>query len=370
MSSSESLGDENKFQKRESLLIKDLQMKISVLSNGVLDERTKKSELENEIARLKGVIAEQEMMLLEKENVNTKIHNEKSKIQSELEHQKSRSSYGSFSGSNARSIFSLFQRRNSNPDSHCSNNNTLHESCAETEDTCKVEKEVETLKAENINLKKRIKDLTEDYDLAKQNYQFLINNHVEKLKSLEISNNEKNKVIDENNKRLEVMLESYKKYDILQSKYESANSELITLQAKYTEMENNYQIKIKKQEKELNHNKKSLLKHETESSNLAKKLAELKNAVIEQNIVIQSFKGERKGTLFNHTLEVIILFLLIIIFKVTFGRTDDNDYIMILKENNSEEYVNVEDIEFLKQNDKNIELVDLKYIVSLFRIIY
>lgn len=37
---------------------------------------------------------------------------------------------------------------------------------------------------------------------------------------------------------------------------------------------------------------------------------------------------------------------------------------MILKENNNEEYVNVEDIDFIKQNEKSAELVDLKYIIN------
>lgn len=303
-------------QKKKSVLIKDLQLKISVLTNGVIEERTKKSNLEKEIAILKGRIAEQELMLLEKESANTKIHNEKFKIQNELQMQKNRSSFGSFGSKERKSIFSIFQRKNSLTDSHLEKTSSMHESCVETDyfnengDSCKVINEIDSLKFENTNYKKRIQDLTEDYNLAKQNYQFLINNQMEKIKSLEQLNIEKNKTLDENNKKLEVMLESYKRFDIIQTKYESAVNELEEFKAKYTLMDSQYQEKLKKQEKELSYVKKSLLKNETESANLAKKLAELKNVIIDQNIVIQSFKGERKGGLFSHSVEVKIFIII------------------------------------------------------------
>jgi hypothetical protein len=41
-----------------------------------------------------------------------------------------------------------------------------------------------------------------------------------------------------------------------------------------------------------------------ESAELANKLAELKNAIIDNNMVVHNFKGERIGTFFNTSIEV------------------------------------------------------------------
>ena len=43
----------------------------------------------------------------------------------------------------------------------------------------------------------------------------------------------------------------------------------------------------------------------TESAELANKLAELKNAIIDGNMVIHNFKGEKLGTFFNTSIDVL-----------------------------------------------------------------
>jgi hypothetical protein len=100
--------------------------------------------------------------------------------------------------------------------------------------------------------------------------------------------------------------------------------------------------------------KDNLRRHEVESAELARKLAELKNAIIEANIVIQTFRGEKVGSVFNSDLEI------------TFGRTDDDEYVMTLKEDGENVYINVEDVEYLKPSEKFLDMVDICYQVFAY----
>jgi len=95
-----------------------------------------------------------------------------------------------------------------------------------------------------------------------------------------------------------------------------------------------------------------------ESAELANKLAELKNAIIDNNMVVHNFKGEKIRTFFNTSIEVNKL-----LNKITFGRTDNNIYTLVLQENNNLEYVNVEDIDYFKQSDKYETAIEICYFV-------
>ena len=102
----------------------------------------------------------------------------------------------------------------------------------------------------------------------------------------------------------------------------------------------------------------SLKRQANESAQLANKLAEIKNAILDDNIVVQIFKGENLGIFFNSKIEVNNLLK-----KITFCRTDDNIYSLILNENNKLEYISVEDIDYFRQNEKYETGVDLCYFV-------
>ena len=78
----------------------------------------------------------------------------------------------------------------------------------------------------------------------------------------------------------------------------------------------------------------------------------LKNDIIENNLVITNFQGEKIGTFFNDNIELI------------FGRTEENEYVMIIKEKSVEEYVNLEDIEYIKMSEKFDDALDICYVVK------
>ena len=79
----------------------------------------------------------------------------------------------------------------------------------------------------------------------------------------------------------------------------------------------------------------SLKRQANESAQLANKLAEIKNAILDDNIVVQIFKGENLGIFFNSKIE----------------------------EKNKLEYISVEDIDYFRQNEKYETGVDLCYFV-------
>jgi len=99
--------------------------------------------------------------------------------------------------------------------------------------------------------------------------------------------------------------------------------------------------------KKIEHYEDTLKRQAKESAELANKLAELKNAIIDNNMVVHNYKGEKIGTFFNTSIEI------------QFGRTDSGLYALVLHDKGGSEYVNVEDIDYFKQNDKYETAIDL-----------
>ena len=336
-SSSTILPDD--YTNREDMKIKDLMIKLQVLRNGVIDERSKNVELEKEIVRLKTLNKENEELINKKENLLVSLSKEKYELQSKLDIDKQKNDNSLSTNQFSNLITGIFQKR----DSYTNINE---------QEFKKMQNENQDFQLENAILKRKIEDQSLDFEKCKIEYKNLISLQLEKMKKLEHTVLDKNKAIDENNKKLESMFENYKKFDVQKTNFESDINELVkenkTMQDKIVEL----LLKLEEKENVLESYKVSLSRHEVESAELARKLAELKNAIIETNMVIQSFKCEKIGALFNNDIEI------------TFGRTDDDEYVMIVKEDNDQEYINVEDIEYLKTNDKFVDMIDLCYLVN------
>jgi hypothetical protein len=199
--------------------------------------------------------------------------------------------------------------------------------------------------------------LYKEFESIKMEYQNLINLQMEKIRKHEHTILEKNKAIDENAKKLEIMFNNYKKFDIERTKFESTINELLQEKKMRDDKIVELLLNLEDKEKVILNYKENLSRHEIESSEMARKLAELKNAIIESNMVIQTFRCEKVGNFFNDNIDI------------TFGRTDENEYVMIVKEDNYEEFVNVEDIDHMKTNDKFKDMIDVCYMVNKNNII-
>lgn len=329
------------YSNREDMKIKDLMLKLQVLKNGVIDERNKNSELEKEITRLKKENKNFEELFTKKENEIIVLSREKYELISKLDIEKQKTENNSSSNQLTNLISGIFQKRDSGANITDS-------------ELKKLQNEVHDYQLENNILKSKIEDQSLDFEKCKIEYKNLISLQLEKMKKLENTISEKNKQIEENNKKLEVMFENFKNFDIQKTTFESRILELekdnLNREEKIVEL----LLKLEDKDNLLMSYKDNLTRHEIESSEMAKKLAELKNAIIESNMVIQSFKCKKMGALFDSDLEI------------TFGRTDEDEYVMIINDDGEHEYINVEDIEYLKTNDKANDIVDLSYLVKLF----
>ena len=332
----------DEYASREELKIKDLMMKIQVLRTGVIDERNKNSEIEREMSKLKTHVKDLENNLTDKENIIVSLSKEKYELVSKLDIEKQKIESNSGSNQFTNYISGIFQKRDS-------------QSFINESEFKKLQNENKDYQIENAILKKKIEDQSLDFEKCKIEYQNLINLQLDKIKKLDHIVMDKNKGIDENNKKLEIMFENYKKFDIEKTKYESQIADYLKENKLREDKIVELLLKLEDKEHIIESYKESLSRHEVESSELARKLAELKNAIIETNMVIQSFKCEKIGAIFNTDIEI------------TFGRTDDDEYVMILKEDDLQEYINVEDIEFMRTNDKFMDMIDLCYLV---RVIY
>jgi chromosome segregation ATPase len=260
---------------KEDILIKDLQLKITVLKKGVLEERNKKSELEKDINRLKSTLHEYEKKINEQDNIIMTLSKDKYELHSKLEISKSKSEN---TGSDFMGLFNnIFQKKDTDSD-----------------------EEIKKLQNENFDLTKqvdslnmKIKDQFEDFERCKMEYQNLLNLQVARLKKVENELGEKNKTIAENLLKMESIFETYKKLDIEKTQCESRLHEFIENEKLKTEKIVELLLKLEEKDNVISTYKESLIRHELESAGLARKLAELKNAIIEQNMIIQTFKGEK-----------------------------------------------------------------------------
>jgi hypothetical protein len=323
---------------KEELKIKDLIIKIQVLRNAVIEERNKNAELEKDMAKLKKTMEEYENILTEKENMIITSSREKYELQSKLDIEKQKSEGNSVTNQFSNLLTGIFNKKEQTPSA---NESELKKLLNENRD----------LQIENGILKKKVEDQSLDFEKVKIEYQKMINLQIEKMKSLERTIIDKNKIINENNKKFEIMYENYKKFDIEKTKYESKVSDLMNENKIREDKIVELLYKLEDKENIISSYKESLGRHEIESAELARKLAELKNAILETNMVIQNFKCQKVGALFNADMEI------------TFGRTDDNEYVMILKEGDQEEYVNVEDVEYMKTSERFMDMIDICYLV-------
>jgi chromosome segregation ATPase len=274
----------NGIRDKENVLIKDLQLKIQILKSGVIEERNKRSENEKEISRLKKTLFEYESKINEQDNLICTLSKEKYEITTKLEIEKSKAEtvatppVNDFIGG---LINGIFQRK----DSFTTPPVDL--------DTKKLSNENKEMIKQIEMLQQKLKECTEDFDRCKFEYQNLLNLQMEKIRKAEQAIIEKNNEMAENAKQLQIMFDNYKKFDVERTSYESRIKELEEMDRLKSEKIIDLLTRLEDKESLLVELKENLTKHEFESAELARKLAELKNVIIEQNMVIQSFKGEK-----------------------------------------------------------------------------
>ena len=315
--------EEQKNLVQNNSYVKDLIMKMNILSNGLINERKKSALLQKKNEELQKQYEIKENECLE---LNKKIK--------DLESFKKK-----FSQNN------LNTKENEITNNDKINNEIIIQKFAD---------EISSLKLENEDLKIKLNNSMTNLDNKIKQYSKIIEVQTEKLTKKETENMELKKNIFELNEKInnnsnitKEEIENLKKeknhFEILFKQTENEKKEL---KNKYEESLNN----IKNLEEEKKNNLEKIHQQEINGIKLAQKLTEYKNLLIELNTKIQIFHVQRINTFTKSEMDI------------TFGKDKNNNFVMKIDDGNSASLVNIEDIESVKQLDKNI--LEIKYMFN------
>ena len=315
--------EEQKNLVQNNSYVKDLIMKMNILSNGLVNERKKSALLQKKNEELQKQYEIKENECLE---LNKKIK--------DLE-----------------SFKKKFSQNNLNTkDNEITNNDKINNEII----IQKFADEISSLKLENEDLKIKLNNSMTNLDNKIKQYSKIIEVQTEKLTKKETENMELKKNIFELNEKInnnsnitKEEIENLKKeknhFEILFKQTENEKKEL---KNKYEESLNN----IKNLEEEKKNNLEKIHQQEINGIKLAQKLTEYKNLLIELNTKIQIFHVQRINTFTKSEMDI------------TFGKDKNNNFVMKIDDGNSASLVNIEDIESVKQLDKNI--LEIKYMFN------
>ena len=315
--------EEQKNLVQNNSYVKDLIMKMNILSNGLINERKKSALLQKKNEELQKQYEIKENECLE---LNKKIK--------DLE-----------------SFKKKFSQNNTNTNNNeITNNDKINNEIIMQ----KFADEISSLKLENEDLKLKLNNSMTNLDNKIKQYSKIIEVQTEKLTKKENENMELKKNIFELNEKInnnsnisKEEIENLKKeknhFEILFKQTENEKKEI---KNKYEESLNN----IKNLEEEKKNNLERIHQQEINGIKLAQKLTEYKNLLIQINTKIQIFHVQRINTFTKSEMDI------------TFGQDKNNNFVMKIDDGDSASLVNIEDIESVKQLDKN--KLEIKYMFN------
>ena len=315
--------EEQKNLVQNNSYVKDLIMKMNILSNGLINERKKSALLQKKNEELQKQYEIKENECLE---LNKKIK--------DLESFKKKFSQNNINTNN-----------NEITNNDKINNEIIMQKFAD---------EISSLKLENEDLKLKLNNSMTNLDNKIKQYSKIIEVQTEKLTKKENENMELKKNIFELNEKInnnsnisKEEIENLKKeknhFEILFKQTENEKKEI---KNKYEESLNN----IKNLEEEKKNNLEKIHQQEINGIKLAQKLTEYKNLLIQINTKIQIFHVQRINTFTKSEMDI------------TFGQDKNNNFVMKIDDGDSASLVNIEDIESVKQLDKN--KLEIKYMFN------
>ena len=336
--------DKNELIKKNPFVM-DLLVKFDVLKMGIVEERKKTSILVSKIKQLE-------------EELNTKTNEIK-----KLEENKNEENIKKISETNAKiandkkselalasakeEIRKLNEQLINLKLDQENTNNKMKKTIDETEDLKKeYQMQIKLLSQTNDSLLKENKSLkSEKSELEKEigKLQTEIRTKAltpppEMVREREILIREKDRLIGEK-EHFEALLKDYKKSN------EEALLQLKENQKAKTELQEKNN-KFKEENDKLKESKTSL---ETNATKMALKLTEYKNMVLDMNLRNQVFHVKKAGLISHNEIDIIIY------------KTKEGDYIMRIDEKNNSDLINILDVEFVKQSQKNKNKVDISY---------
>ena len=319
---------------KEAIIIKDLQKKLLILKNALIEEKKKTAELEQLSSAMKSqikqledeiVLKDEEIIKLNKEimDVQNSISLGKNKIEDEIK-EKDKNKMSNIIGN-------VLSKTKSLTNSSSSEKDIPNEVLLEIENK-QLKKKNEEMQNELNNIKNKYleeKNTLVDINVSNEK---IIKELNEALRNKENSINAKNKELNENQLRIEMLLNNNKIWDLEKGKY---NAELKSTQDKVEQLEKC----LKEKDEILLKWQNDIKKYSQENLELFLKVKNLNYEIANSKRKLKKFKCE----LINQPENIPC--------EISFGPTEENEYVMLLQMKVDELIkIRLIDVEYIRMN--------------------
>lgn len=339
--------------------LKDLQVKLKLLSAALIEERKKSSSLLEEVKKttiyekqnndLKSQLQELERIINEKENDNIKLSKENFEMQNALSIKNSQKGENVSESSVTNIIGNIFQINKTDPVSDLRIKKLQEENDALISEKRNIENEYNSYKTKNDVLLAEKDKIIEE--LKKDNNKYIN----------EIS--EKNKILSENVQRMEIMAKSLSDFDSIKKQL---NEKIEKLSNENNELINNYKA-LETKYKDLEINAKDYYenwkKAKEESLNLALKADTYKYDMLRNST----------SNVYRFKCDEIISENTICTCYILFGISEDKEYVILFEndKNKEDRRFTIDNVEYLKIVDdphttKKNSVLEISVIVIYF----
>ena len=319
---------------KEAIIIKDLQQKLIILKNALIEEKKKTTQLEQLSTEMKSqikqledeiILKDEEIIKLNKEimDVQNSISLGKSKVEDEIK-EKDKNKVSNIIGN-------VINKTKSLATVGSSENNIPNEVLLEIENK-QLKKKNEEIQDELNNIKTKFMEEKTTLVNININNEKIIKELNETLKTKENAINTKNKILNENQQRIEMLLNNNKIWDLEKGKF---NLELKNTQDKVEELEKN----LKEKDEILLKWQNDIKKYSQENLELFIKVKNLNYELANSKRVLKKFKCE----LINQPENIPC--------EISFGPTEENEYVMLLQMKIDELIqIRLIDVEYIRMN--------------------
>ena len=330
-------GDQNtkELLAKEALIIKDLQKKLYIIKNALIEEKKKTTSLEQLSSEMKSQIKQLEEEIIHKDEEIIKLNKEIMDFQNSISLGKSKLVEEEIKEKKKTNLNIIENVINKTKSLTSSDKNEIPNEVVLELENKKLKKKNEELETELNSIKKKF--LEEKNDLVNINIENekKLKELNESVKSKELAIYIKNKELNENQQRIEMLLNNNKIWDLEKGKF---NTELKATQDKLNLLE----IELKNKEEIMQKLKNDYKKCSQQNMELYLKIKHLNSELSSSKTYMKKFKCEIQNQPENYKAEI------------SFGPTGDGDYVMVLQIKEDELIpIKLTDVEYIKKNKQN-----------------
>ena len=330
-------GDQNtkELLAKEALIIKDLQKKLYIIKNALIEEKKKTTSLEQLSNEMKSQIKQLEEEIIHKDEEIIKLNKEIMDFQNSISLGKSKLVEEEIKEKKKTNLNIIENVINKTKSLTSSDKNEIPNEVVLELENKKLKKKNEELEAELNSIKKKF--LEEKNDLVNINIENekKLKELNESVKSKELAIYIKNKELNENQQRIEMLLNNNKIWDLEKGKF---NTELKATQDKLNLLE----TELKNKEEIMQKLKNDYKKCSQQNMELYLKIKHLNSELSSSKTYMKKFKCEIQNQPENYKAEI------------SFGPTGDGDYVMVLQIKEDELIpIKLTDVEYIKKNKQN-----------------